>query len=108
MIRRPPRSTLFPYTTLFRSIWWSRRRSATVPMAQKDVLLRQLRRPPLPEFDATIPHRSHKHALARHSAVHGLQNALQERACGNDAGLLRRIREAAAFVIGEEVHLFVP
>src|SRR2546426_3308538 len=25
MIRRPPRSTLFPYTTLFRS-WWSTRR----------------------------------------------------------------------------------
>src|SRR3712207_8095367 len=24
MIRRPPRSTLFPYTTLFRSIWLSR------------------------------------------------------------------------------------
>ena len=24
MIRRPPRSTLFPYTTLFRSISWSR------------------------------------------------------------------------------------
>src|SRR5260370_7776749 len=24
MIRRPPRSTLFPYTTLFRSIPWSR------------------------------------------------------------------------------------
>src|SRR3989442_11785921 len=23
MIRRPPRSTLFPYTTLFRSIFWS-------------------------------------------------------------------------------------
>src|SRR2546422_7073685 len=23
MIRRPPRSTLFPYTTLFRSILWS-------------------------------------------------------------------------------------
>src|SRR3712207_6964882 len=23
MIRRPPRSTLFPYTTLFRSKWWS-------------------------------------------------------------------------------------
>src|SRR3989442_11435948 len=28
MIRRPPRSTLFPYTTLFRSRWrqWPRRR----------------------------------------------------------------------------------
>src|SRR2546422_10371623 len=24
MIRRPPRSTLFPYTTLFRSLWVSR------------------------------------------------------------------------------------
>src|SRR2546430_7672790 len=24
MIRRPPRSTLFPYTTLFRSIFWHR------------------------------------------------------------------------------------
>src|SRR5256885_9907160 len=24
MIRRPPRSTLFPYTTLFRSLHWSR------------------------------------------------------------------------------------
>src|SRR5438445_4874840 len=27
MIRRPPRSTLFPYTTLFRSSWRSRRAS---------------------------------------------------------------------------------
>src|SRR3989441_4789478 len=25
MIRRPPRSTLFPYTTLFRSLWTCRR-----------------------------------------------------------------------------------
>src|SRR2546422_1937362 len=25
MIRRPPRSTLFPYTTLFRSVFWSNR-----------------------------------------------------------------------------------
>src|SRR6266700_2403074 len=25
MIRRPPRSTLFPYTTLFRSLRWARR-----------------------------------------------------------------------------------
>src|SRR5256885_10535610 len=37
MIRRPPRSTLFPYTTLFRSVWIiSRQRSlsaSTVPSA---------------------------------------------------------------------------
>src|SRR2546428_4421653 len=28
MIRRPPRSTLFPYTTLFRSTHWANLRSA--------------------------------------------------------------------------------
>src|SRR3712207_8426530 len=33
MIRRPPRSTLFPYTTLFRSVCWatSGSRTASVP-----------------------------------------------------------------------------
>src|SRR5256885_10554800 len=30
MIRRPPRSTLFPYTTLFRSPGWDDRRGAAV------------------------------------------------------------------------------
>src|SRR2546426_5557889 len=29
MIRRPPRSTLFPYTTLFRSVSWRKRRRNT-------------------------------------------------------------------------------
>src|SRR5256885_13118327 len=31
MIRRPPRSTLFPYTTLFRSWSWSGRRAPRAP-----------------------------------------------------------------------------
>src|SRR3712207_8849843 len=31
MIRRPPRSTLFPYTTLFRSRSWRGRTGAAVP-----------------------------------------------------------------------------
>src|SRR5260370_23210019 len=31
MIRRPPRSTLFPYTTLFRSIWWRRSHRVSGP-----------------------------------------------------------------------------
>src|SRR3712207_8620576 len=31
MIRRPPRSTLFPYTTLFRSIGIPRRHASTAP-----------------------------------------------------------------------------
>src|SRR2546427_9274052 len=34
MIRRPPRSTLFPYTTLFRSVAVDR--PAAVPAAQED------------------------------------------------------------------------
>src|SRR3712207_8067440 len=39
MIRRPPRSTLFPYTTLFRSVM-----SASVPPSNEDFLaeLRQI------------------------------------------------------------------
>src|SRR5258708_11120255 len=32
MIRRPPRSTLFPYTTLFRSVSPSRRLAANPPL----------------------------------------------------------------------------
>src|SRR3712207_7737557 len=33
MIRRPPRSTLFPYTTLFRSLWGDSRRLLVVETA---------------------------------------------------------------------------
>src|SRR6266446_9340403 len=35
MIRRPPRSTLFPYTTLFRSVW---RQPARQPQQPRDLL----------------------------------------------------------------------
>src|SRR5256885_5968154 len=31
MIRRPPRSTLFPYTTLFRSVLWNVKRRSKLP-----------------------------------------------------------------------------
>src|SRR3712207_7724862 len=44
MIRRPPRSTLFPYTTLFRS----RQAARGVAAARRD----RLRRPPRGEGDA--------------------------------------------------------
>src|SRR2546429_5755648 len=38
MIRRPPRSTLFPYTTLFRSPGWPKfRKQRPEPEAQKPV-----------------------------------------------------------------------
>src|SRR3712207_7579531 len=38
MIRRPPRSTLFPYTTLFRSRHQARRASPIVELRRIDVL----------------------------------------------------------------------
>src|SRR5687767_15713537 len=41
MIRRPPRSTLFPYTTLFRSRFWRRARSS--PISASGSLGEQLR-----------------------------------------------------------------
>src|SRR5258708_24601361 len=40
MIRRPPRSTLFPYTTLFRSICFNSGQFAAVPaLVEKDKLV---------------------------------------------------------------------
>src|SRR5256885_9711152 len=41
MIRRPPRSTLFPYTTLFRSLW---SRPRQIEAALDELLERQLER----------------------------------------------------------------
>src|SRR5438876_1672404 len=41
MIRRPPRSTLFPYTTLFRSRGPGRRRAAIIDLAKAARLLRR-------------------------------------------------------------------
>src|SRR5499427_4286187 len=35
MIRRPPRSTLFPYTTLFRSTWTTSSGPGPVPAARR-------------------------------------------------------------------------
>src|SRR5260221_2208858 len=45
MIRRPPRSTLFPYTTLFRSLYLGRRRNAYVmglELAESERLLDEI------------------------------------------------------------------
>src|SRR2546426_5400936 len=74
MIRRPPRSTLFPYTTLFRSplagvVRGERQRqvvpepvdeAAQVPDTPVDVLVR-VERVPHPEDGRGLRHRSEEH-----------------------------------------------
>src|SRR2546429_3067283 len=59
MIRRPPRSTLFPYTTLFRSSSWDRFR-ASFALGP---------RPPCPQPEIGIPHLDRK--STRLNSSHG-------------------------------------
>src|SRR2546427_7863197 len=42
MIRRPPRSTLFPYTTLFRSMKFARRPTGMLALAVSEAVARAL------------------------------------------------------------------
>src|SRR3989442_6503973 len=51
MIRRPPRSTLFPYTTLFRSLQHGRQKLARVAARRLDDVLR---RAPGDDFAAAV------------------------------------------------------
>src|SRR3712207_7214346 len=46
MIRRPPRSTLFPYTTLFRSVLRRPARRPSRPLAGRELLSAHARRRP--------------------------------------------------------------
>src|SRR3712207_8268468 len=67
MIRRPPRSTLFPYTTLFRSL----RRREVEELSPGDAVVRQADRPTLEvqrkqgardgDHQALVGHRSEEH-----------------------------------------------
>src|SRR2546427_7776806 len=59
MIRRPPRSTLFPYTTLFRSLWYSRDGGATWKPLKADF-------PTVPVYDLQFIKRSHDLVVATH------------------------------------------
>src|SRR5947209_13739644 len=46
MIRLPPRSTLFPYTTLFRSIWLPRNQDLDIEDQINNITKKQKRNPP--------------------------------------------------------------
>src|SRR3989454_7265210 len=71
MIRRPPRSTLFPYTTLFRSHVWRRGAQAAVMVSGNGcahVYFRPRGGPPTPRSGAAVPSdlvEQHRRAAAR-------------------------------------------
>src|SRR5258708_19724742 len=63
MIRRPPRSTLFPYTTLFRSL-----PNTTVPLPDKICVPAKLKTPYVPKFP--LVGRSEEHTSELQSPDH--------------------------------------
>src|SRR2546422_2257179 len=87
MIRRPPRSTLFPYTTLFRSAVMLRRERGFLGDEAKRAVLAQgddgvLHRLGLPEFVVCflrILHRSEEHTSELQSRLHLVCRLLLEK-----------------------------
>src|SRR5258705_9193275 len=82
MIRRPPRSTLFPYTTLFRSIDRTGVHSITVPgcVAGWDALRRRFGTKAFPELLASaIFYRSEEHTSELQSLRHLVCRLLLEK-----------------------------
>src|SRR2546427_6150318 len=65
MIRRPPRSTLFPYTTLFRSVLWGDHATFSSLSPWREPSSRRRRRPrrcrPPPPPSPPAPRRSEEH-----------------------------------------------
>src|SRR3989442_10455410 len=71
MIRRPPRSTLFPYTTLFRS--------SPSPGPAGPRRARRSRAPPPPSASPRPPHRSEEHTSELQSRPHLVCRLLLEK-----------------------------
>src|SRR3712207_8305965 len=66
MIRRPPRSTLFPYTTLFRSL----QRAAPLGSSQGGISLHPEHPWSQAPFRCTFPCASYTHGLCQRSEEH--------------------------------------
>src|SRR2546422_5802880 len=86
MIRRPPRSTLFPYTTLFRSARLSLKRSApaaTPPTANSSAISANASNKPLPRRPRLVArigaYRSEEHTSELQSRLHLVCRLLLEK-----------------------------
>src|SRR2546422_2305280 len=76
MIRRPPRSTLFPYTTLFRSLPGRASASAACPCRSR---LRPDKIPPSPRNSLPRRRRSEEHTSELQSRLHLVCRLLLEK-----------------------------
>src|SRR5687768_17836166 len=76
MIRRPPRSTLFPYTTLFRSPWWRPRLEAGDLEIQALELFGEMRGR---RFAGATARRSEEHTSELQSRLHLVCRLLLEK-----------------------------
>src|SRR5258708_11341154 len=83
MIRRPPRSTLFPYTTLFRSV---RAAARSTHLARRAL--------PAPSRNAIRPDRSEEHTSELQSPDHLLCRLLLEKNKNTDEQLDKSYLEA--------------
>src|SRR3712207_8342069 len=95
MIRRPPRSTLFPYTTLFRSLsthpWTAERvRLADWFAAHAD----RIQSPPTPAYPSTLASRSEEHTSELQSRQYLVCRLLLEKKIKNTLGILQEIMVA--------------
>src|SRR2546429_2945769 len=80
MIRRPPRSTLFPYTTLFRSVSWPVSEPAPVPKPR--LAFAEVKRPlPTPTLEVMSERsaRSEEHTSELQSRLHLVCRLLLEK-----------------------------
>src|SRR2546422_3420159 len=102
MIRRPPRSTLFPYTTLFRSFFLGTMNTADKSVSLLDVALR--RRFCFIEFPPDSSARSEEHTSELQSRLHLVCRLLLEkkktyslRSCHVSTGQRFALQPAAAY-----------
>src|SRR2546429_5180340 len=78
MIRRPPRSTLFPYTTLFRSIMAKQGTASFVRRSRKS-LIPTAESSPLQRTPSPLSHRSEEHTSELQSRLHLVCRLLLEK-----------------------------
>src|SRR3989442_8556111 len=82
MIRRPPRSTLFPYTTLFRSRnrrWGQRRQRRELRQRRRPEGTVPASAPPPPAPGSQLPSRSEEHTSELQSRPHLVCRLLLEK-----------------------------